>query len=166
METLNLICLRHLLFFDLQYKYFVWNLQLNTRIQTLEEALNGKEKDLQEEKAKFSKLKEDFKYNLKVLEERDQELERYDATFSGKIQSQYFIKCRRIDIPGIDQFQVYLNIWWKLFCFIWLVLCRTEGTAKCENCWDQWTKNPVRWCQVLCKQRNSSSRRSSKTLST
>lgn len=54
------------------------------RIETLEEALNGKEKELQEEKAKFSKLKEDFKYNLKVLEERDQELERYDITFSGK----------------------------------------------------------------------------------
>ena len=54
------------------------------RIETLEEALNGKEKELQEEKAKFAKLKEDFKYNLKVLEERDQELERYDITFSGK----------------------------------------------------------------------------------
>lgn len=49
----------------------------------MEVALSGKEKDLQEEKAKFSKLKEDFKYNLKVLEERDQELERYDVTFSG-----------------------------------------------------------------------------------
>lgn len=49
----------------------------------MEAALSGKEKDLQEEKAKFSKLKEDFKYNLKVLEERDQELERYDVTFSG-----------------------------------------------------------------------------------
>lgn len=56
---------------------------IHKRIQTLEAALNGKEKDLQEEKAKFSKLKEDFKYNLKVLEERDQELERYDVTFSG-----------------------------------------------------------------------------------
>lgn len=49
----------------------------------MEVALSGKEKDLQEEKAKFSKLKEDFKYNLKILEERDQELERYDITFSG-----------------------------------------------------------------------------------
>lgn len=56
---------------------------IHKRIQTLEAALSGKEKDLQEEKAKFSKLKEDFKYNLKVLEERDQELERYDVTFSG-----------------------------------------------------------------------------------
>lgn len=49
----------------------------------MEAALSGKEKDLQEEKAKFSKLKEDFKYNLKILEERDQELERYDVIFSG-----------------------------------------------------------------------------------
>lgn len=64
--------------------HFCWHFVFNSlRIQTLEAALSGKEKDLQEEKAKFSKLKEDFKYNLKILEERDQELERYDVTFSG-----------------------------------------------------------------------------------
>ncbi|XP_021344290.1 coiled-coil domain-containing protein 57-like, partial [Mizuhopecten yessoensis] len=51
-------------------------------MQTLEAAYKDKDRQLQEEKAKFTKLKEDFKYNLKVLEERDKELETYDLTFS------------------------------------------------------------------------------------
>lgn len=46
-------------------------------------AYKDKDKQLKEEKAKLCKLKEDFKYNLKLLEERDQELERYDLIFTG-----------------------------------------------------------------------------------
>lgn len=72
-----------------------WKEVTELRIQTLEAALSGKEKDLQEEKAKFSKLKEDFKYNLKVLEERDQELERYDVTFS-ELKAQLNVKTAEI----------------------------------------------------------------------
>ncbi|XP_022315255.2 coiled-coil domain-containing protein 57-like [Crassostrea virginica] len=72
-----------------------WKELTELRIETLEEALNGKEKELQEEKAKFSKLKEDFKYNLKVLEERDQELERYDITFSD-LKTQLNVKTAEI----------------------------------------------------------------------
>ena len=49
----------------------------------MEAALNQKEKELSEEKEKFQKLKEDFKYNLKLLNERDAELEKYDQTFAG-----------------------------------------------------------------------------------
>lgn len=52
------------------------------RIHTLEGLLNEKERELTEGKQRISKLKEDFKYNLKLLEERDAELERYDASFS------------------------------------------------------------------------------------
>ncbi|KAK3090504.1 hypothetical protein FSP39_012356 [Pinctada imbricata] len=59
-----------------------WKEVTETRIQTLEAACEEKDRQLQEEKSKFFKLKEDFKYNLKLLEERDQELERYDATFA------------------------------------------------------------------------------------
>ena len=55
------------------------------RVETLEAAYSEKEKQLSEEKSKFIKLKEDFKYNLKILTERDQELERYDKIFVGKI---------------------------------------------------------------------------------
>ncbi|OWF50285.1 coiled-coil domain-containing protein 57-like [Mizuhopecten yessoensis] len=59
-----------------------WKEVTNLRMQTLEAAYKDKDRQLQEEKAKFTKLKEDFKYNLKVLEERDKELETYDLTFS------------------------------------------------------------------------------------
>ena len=39
---------------------------------------------LKEERIKFDKLKEDFKYNLRLLSERDAELARYDSLFAGK----------------------------------------------------------------------------------
>lgn len=44
-----------------------------------------KQKDgfLKQQQEQFIKLKEDFKYNLCLLEERDQELERYDLAFAG-----------------------------------------------------------------------------------
>ncbi|XP_041075738.1 coiled-coil domain-containing protein 57 isoform X4 [Polyodon spathula] len=52
------------------------------RIHRLEAALRDTTGQLKEQKEKFDRLKEDFKYNLRVLEERDQELDRYDAMFS------------------------------------------------------------------------------------
>ena len=63
------------------------------RIQALEAALQDKEQQLRKETTKFVKLKEDFKYNLKLLEERDQELERYDLTFTGqcKLRVKYHV---------------------------------------------------------------------------
>ena len=57
------------------------------RIEFLESTLQEKEKQLSEERGRFQKLKEDFKYNLKLLGERDQELDRYDTTFTGKINA-------------------------------------------------------------------------------
>ncbi|XP_075760350.1 coiled-coil domain-containing protein 57 isoform X2 [Pelodiscus sinensis] len=44
--------------------------------------LQDTRKQLQEMHTKFNRLKEDFTYNLRVLEERDRELERYDAMFT------------------------------------------------------------------------------------
>ncbi|XP_034645217.1 coiled-coil domain-containing protein 57 [Trachemys scripta elegans] len=44
--------------------------------------LQDTRKQLQEMHKKFNRLKEDFTYNLKILEERDRELERYDAMFT------------------------------------------------------------------------------------
>ena len=52
------------------------------RIQTLDCLLAEKERELAEGKQRLAKLKEDFTYNLKLLEERDAELERYDASFN------------------------------------------------------------------------------------
>ena len=61
-----------------------WRELQELRAQSLQAAFEEKDRQLNEEKARFNKLKDDFKYNLKLLTERDQELERYDATFSGE----------------------------------------------------------------------------------
>ena len=53
------------------------------RIEALEKAVKQKTHDLGEEKTKFAQLKEDFKYNFKLLEERDAELEKYEQTIIG-----------------------------------------------------------------------------------
>ncbi|XP_063445953.1 coiled-coil domain-containing protein 57-like [Mytilus trossulus] len=58
-----------------------WKEVTELRMETLEAAYVEKDKQLNEEKSKLQKLKEDFKYNLKLLEERDQELDRYDKIF-------------------------------------------------------------------------------------
>ncbi|XP_014805152.1 PREDICTED: coiled-coil domain-containing protein 57 [Calidris pugnax] len=42
--------------------------------------LQGVKKQLQDMHEKFNRLKEDFVYNLRILEERDKELEHYDVT--------------------------------------------------------------------------------------
>ncbi|KAL1514532.1 hypothetical protein AB1Y20_003629 [Prymnesium parvum] len=52
------------------------------RIQTLEALLQDKERELSDGKARLGKLRDDFNYNLKLLSERDAELERYDASFT------------------------------------------------------------------------------------
>eukprot|EP00667_Euglena_gracilis_P003937 EG_transcript_3947 len=49
-------------------------------IQALQHALLQKEEELQQERQNFITLQEDFRYNLKLIEDRDAELERYDAT--------------------------------------------------------------------------------------
>ncbi|XP_064423719.1 coiled-coil domain-containing protein 57 [Latimeria chalumnae] len=59
-----------------------WKELQTHRIQMLETALRETGSQLQEQREQFSRLKEDFKYNLQVLQERDRELERYDAMFA------------------------------------------------------------------------------------
>ncbi|XP_064617501.1 coiled-coil domain-containing protein 57-like [Liolophura sinensis] len=59
-----------------------WRDVTELRIQTLETDSDSKTKLLEEERNKFVKLKEDFKYNLKLLGERDKELEQYDVIFA------------------------------------------------------------------------------------
>ncbi|KAG3022662.1 hypothetical protein JG687_00006270 [Phytophthora cactorum] len=53
------------------------------RIRTLEALLRDKETAVTTAKQKLSKLQEDFKYNLKLLEGRDEELALYDANFAS-----------------------------------------------------------------------------------
>jgi len=57
------------------------------RIQSLETALNGCRLELRDEKEKLSELKEHFKYNLKLINDRDSELQRYDALFLGNLNT-------------------------------------------------------------------------------
>ncbi|XP_035261495.1 coiled-coil domain-containing protein 57 isoform X4 [Anguilla anguilla] len=48
-------------------------------IQQLEKALGDTRAELSAQKERFQQLQEDFQFNLRVLDERDRELERYDA---------------------------------------------------------------------------------------
>lgn len=64
-----------------QQKENEWREAQELQIKSLQSALKEKERQLSNEKVRFRKLKEDFEYNLKLLEERDQELQRYDALF-------------------------------------------------------------------------------------
>ncbi|XP_074647544.1 coiled-coil domain-containing protein 57-like [Tubulanus polymorphus] len=59
-----------------------WKQLQQMRTQTLEAAFREKEKLYVEEHNRFIKLKEDFKYNLKLLEDRDKELDKYDVLFN------------------------------------------------------------------------------------
>lgn len=59
-----------------------WKKAQELRYKSMELTLKEHEKLLNNERIRFRKLKEDFEYNLKLLAERDQELERYDLLFS------------------------------------------------------------------------------------
>lgn len=59
-----------------------WREAQQLQNKSLQNSLKEKERQLNNERVRFRKLKEDFEYNLKLLEERDQELLRYDALFS------------------------------------------------------------------------------------
>ena len=65
-----------------QQKENEWREAQELQIKSLQSALKEKERQFNNEKIRFRKLKEDFEYNWKLLEERDQELQRYDVLFS------------------------------------------------------------------------------------
>ncbi|KAK3728546.1 hypothetical protein QZH41_011625 [Actinostola sp. cb2023] len=65
-----------------QQKEKEWKEAQELRVQSMELSLKEHEKLLNNERIRFRKLKEDFEYNLKLLADRDQELERYDLLFS------------------------------------------------------------------------------------
>ena len=53
--------------------------QINKRTQDVEQQLAVREQELAKTKQQFAQLTQDFRYNLKLLEDRDAELERLDA---------------------------------------------------------------------------------------
>ncbi|XP_039332130.2 coiled-coil domain-containing protein 57 isoform X1 [Saimiri boliviensis] len=68
----------------------------HTRLQ--EAALQDTQGQLQEAQGKLRCLQEDFVYNLQVLEERDLELERYDAAFA---QAREWEEARRAEVSEL-----------------------------------------------------------------
>ncbi|XDA81105.1 hypothetical protein R6Z07F_011081 [Ovis aries] len=59
-----------------------WRALQAQRSQMQEAALQDTQRRLEEAQGKLRRLREDFIYNLQVLEERDRELEHYDAAFA------------------------------------------------------------------------------------
>jgi len=53
------------------------------RLREIENAKAQKELELKELKAQYAKLRDDFEYNLRLLEDRDDELRRYDGLIEG-----------------------------------------------------------------------------------
>lgn len=56
---------------------------LHERTRDVEERLRGKDTALAQSKQQFAQLTTDFRYNLKLLEDRDAELERLDASVAA-----------------------------------------------------------------------------------
>lgn len=65
-----------------------WRSIQEKRIEALESSLRIKTSELVEQKSKMSELREDFKYNLKLLDERDLELEKFEQALTSKISHQ------------------------------------------------------------------------------
>ncbi|XP_032355016.1 coiled-coil domain-containing protein 57 isoform X4 [Camelus ferus] len=66
----------------LAHKEEEWRALQAHRSQMQEAALQDAQSRLEEAQGRLQRLQEDFVYNLQVLDERDRELERYDAAFA------------------------------------------------------------------------------------
>ncbi|XP_072098484.1 coiled-coil domain-containing protein 57 isoform X2 [Mobula birostris] len=76
-----------------------WKSLQTQRIQSLVTALQDTQVKLKDEQEKFNILKEDFMFNLRVLEERDRDLERYDAMFA---QLKVTESCKQAEISELQ----------------------------------------------------------------
>lgn len=72
-----------------------WREAFQLQVQTLEDAIIKKDKELKQEKLRFRKLKQDFEYNLQLIIERDAELEKYDALV-GSVKETEHLKTAKI----------------------------------------------------------------------
>ena len=62
-------------------KELEWRKLSQQQVESLAKELADTEENLNLEKARFKKLKQDFEYNLGLLNERDRELEEYERLF-------------------------------------------------------------------------------------
>ena len=81
-----------------QQKEQEWREAQDLQIKSLQNALTEKERQLNNEKLRLRKLKEDFEYNLRLLEERDKELNRYDVLF---VQAKNVNSTRDAEVSGL-----------------------------------------------------------------
>ena len=86
-----------------------WKEAFQLRVRALEESVVLKEKELKQEKLRFLKLKEDFEYNLKLLIERDEELEKYDAVI-GKIKQAEHVKTAEVSELYVKIDELKMNL--------------------------------------------------------
>lgn len=75
-----------------------WRALQAHRAQLQEAALQDAHARLEEAQGRLRRLQEDFVYNLQVLEERDRELERYDAAFA---QAQRLEEARQAEVSEL-----------------------------------------------------------------
>ncbi|XP_028416257.1 coiled-coil domain-containing protein 57-like [Dendronephthya gigantea] len=87
-----------------------WREASQLRVQALEETIAEKDRELRQEKLRFRKLKDDFEYNLKLILERDQELEKYDAVI-GKVKEDEHVKTAQVSelCVKIDELNIKLQ---------------------------------------------------------
>ena len=58
-------------------------MKFSFRLVALETAVENKDQQLAEVNQKYYRLSEDFKYNLKLIDDRDKELATFDNRFKG-----------------------------------------------------------------------------------
>ena len=56
---------------------------IDSRLTALEATVEGKDQQLAETTQKYARLSDDFKYNLKLIDDRDKELATFDTRFKG-----------------------------------------------------------------------------------
>lgn len=76
-EWLAVMQERYFIFLIFQNKNFLF------RLVALETTIENKDQQLAELNQKYNRLSEDFKYNLKLIDDRDKELATFDNRFKG-----------------------------------------------------------------------------------
>ena len=87
-----------------------WREAFQLRVQVLEQTIAQKDKELKQEKLRFRKLKEDFEYNLRLIIERDSELEKYDAVI-GRVKEAEHVKTAEVSelCVKIDELKIEVD---------------------------------------------------------
>eukprot|EP00794_Sanderia_malayensis_P008981 gene8981-9939_t len=87
-----------------------WKSLQSLRMSALCKDLEEKEKLLQLERTRFGKLKEDFEYNLKIIEKRDAELFQYEKLMHNFKEKEIMRNCEVSDVKiKLEEFTIKLE---------------------------------------------------------